>query len=208
MEQQYGFYFTLKVLKSNLISLTICEVDLEDVIKDKEIYDEFYQQFKGSVVSIIEKGYCKEFQTEEMQLLWKEIYDECLLAMSMGLGMITSSFQEINEILRTSLNDLSNPKNQEYALLVITNFARHETIRKLINNEQNLEELFSLLSAIVKIQTDHVLKSLEGIDFEKDHNDRFPSLEKNDLLVAVTKFIYRFCEKFLVFYTEFKDYTL
>ena len=55
--------------------------------------------------------------------------------MSMGLGMIYNSFQEINAILKKSLEDLTNPKNREYALLVITNFARHETIRKLINNE-------------------------------------------------------------------------
>lgn len=55
--------------------------------------------------------------------------------MSMGLGMIYNSFQEINAILKSSLSDLSNHKNREYALLVITNFARHETIRKLINNE-------------------------------------------------------------------------
>ena len=32
LEQQYAFYFTLKVLKSNLISLTICEIDLKDII--------------------------------------------------------------------------------------------------------------------------------------------------------------------------------
>jgi hypothetical protein len=32
LEQQYSFYFTLKVLKSNLISLTICEIDLKDII--------------------------------------------------------------------------------------------------------------------------------------------------------------------------------
>jgi len=38
-----------------------------------------------------------------MNLLWKEIYDECLLSMSMGLGMITNSFQEINQILKRSL---------------------------------------------------------------------------------------------------------
>lgn len=74
-------------------------------------------------------------------MLWKEIYDECLLSMSMGLGMIYNSFSEINTILKKSLKDLDNPKNKEYALLVITNFARHETIRKLINNENNFEEL-------------------------------------------------------------------
>ena len=58
--------------------------------------------------------------------------------MSMGLGMIYTSFSEINTILKNSLTDLSNPKNKEYALLVITNFARHETIRKLVNNQENL----------------------------------------------------------------------
>lgn len=74
--------------------------------------------------------------------------------MSMGLGMIYNSFQEINSILKQSLTDLTNSKNREYALLVITNFARHETIRKLVNNEQNLNELFTLLHEIMKIQTD------------------------------------------------------
>jgi hypothetical protein len=84
-------------------------------------------------------------------LLWKEIYDECLLSMSMGLGMIYNSFQEINSILKKSLSDLSDPKNREYALLVITNFARHETIRKLINSEENMNELFTLFSDIMNI---------------------------------------------------------
>ncbi len=74
--------------------------------------------------------------------------------MSMGLGMIYNSFQEINQILKRSLEDLTNPKNREYALLVITNFARHETIRKLINNEENLAELFTLFSDILNIQAD------------------------------------------------------
>ena len=71
--------------------------------------------------------------------------------MSMGLGMIYNSFSEINEILKNSLLDLSNEKNKEYALLVITNFARHETIRKLINNEENLNELFTIFSDIMNI---------------------------------------------------------
>ena len=38
-------------------------------------------------------------------------------------------------VIIAMVGDLTNEKNQEYALLVITNFARHETIRKLINNE-------------------------------------------------------------------------
>ncbi len=74
--------------------------------------------------------------------------------MSMGLGMIYNSFKEINSILKKSLADLTDPKNREYALLVITNFARHETIRKLINNEENLHELFTLFSDIMNIQKD------------------------------------------------------
>ena len=74
--------------------------------------------------------------------------------MSMGLGMIYNSFSEINGILKSALSDLSNEKNKEYALLVITNFARHETIRKLINNEENLNELFTIFSDILKIQRD------------------------------------------------------
>ncbi len=151
LEQQYAFYFTLKVLKSNLISLTICEIDLRDVIQDEEIYNHFYEQFKSTVVTIIEKGFNRDFQTQEIKLLWKEIYDECLLSMSMGLGMIYNSFKEINQILKRSLYDLNDPKNREYALLVITNFARHETIRKLINSEENLNELFTLFGDILNI---------------------------------------------------------
>jgi hypothetical protein len=61
LEQQYSFYFTLKVLKSNLISLTVCEIDLKDIIQDEAIYDTFYTQFKNTVVKIIEKGFNKEF---------------------------------------------------------------------------------------------------------------------------------------------------
>jgi len=52
------------------------------------------------------------------------------------------------------LSNLNDPKNQEYALLVITNFARHETIRKLINTEENLAELFNLFSDIMNIQSE------------------------------------------------------
>ena len=62
--------------------------------------------------------------------------------------------------MKKALTDLSNNKNKEYALLVITNFARHETIRKLINNEENLNELFTLFNDIVKIQSDQVLSAL------------------------------------------------
>lgn len=80
--------------------------------------------------------------------------------MSMGLGMIYNSFQEINQILKRSLADLQDPKNQEYGLLVITNFARHETIRKLINSEENMAELFTLFSDIMNIQAEHALKAL------------------------------------------------
>lgn len=36
-------------------------------------------------------------------------------------------------------------------MLVITNFARHETIRKLINSEENLNELFTLFGDILNI---------------------------------------------------------
>jgi len=108
LEQQYAFYFTLKVLKSNLISLTICEIDLRDVVQDGAIYEQFYEQFRNTVVRIIEKGFNKEFQNKEMQLLWEEIYDECLLSMSMGLGMIYTSFREINNILRESLKNLES----------------------------------------------------------------------------------------------------
>lgn len=61
--------------------------------------------------------------------------------------------------------DLTHDKNKEYALLVITNFARHETIRKLINNEQNLDELFTLFADIMKIQSDQVLQALEKTTF-------------------------------------------
>ena len=131
--------------------MTICEIDLRDVIQDESIYNEFYEQFKSTVVTIIEKGFNREFQTQEIKLLWKEIYDECLLSMSMGLGMIYNSFKEINSILKKALSDLSEPKNREYALLVITNFARHETIRKLINSEENLNELFTLFGDIINI---------------------------------------------------------
>jgi len=92
LEQQYSFYFTLKILKSNLISLTVCEIDLKDIIQDDSIYDQFYKSFRETVVRIIEKGYNKDFQSPEIQVLWKEIYDECLQAMSMGLGMIYNSF--------------------------------------------------------------------------------------------------------------------
>jgi hypothetical protein len=49
------------VLKSNLISLTVCEIDLKDIIQDEAIYDTFYTQFKNTVVKIIEKGFNKEF---------------------------------------------------------------------------------------------------------------------------------------------------
>lgn len=129
----------------------MCEIDLRDVIQDETIYDAFYTQFKQTVVHIIEKGYNKDCQNNEMTLLWGEIYDECLLSMSMGLGMIYNSFSEINAILKKSLSDLSTKKNREYALLVITNFSRHETIRKLINNEENLNELFTLFTDIVNI---------------------------------------------------------
>ena len=62
--------------------------------------------------------------------------------------------------MKKALTDLSNNKNKEYALLVITNFARHETIRKLINNEETLNELFTLFTDIVKIQSDQVLSAL------------------------------------------------
>ena len=61
LEQQYSFFFALKVLKSNLISLTICEIDLKNVIQDDSIYDAFYLQFKNTVVKIIEKGFNKDF---------------------------------------------------------------------------------------------------------------------------------------------------
>ncbi len=165
LEQQYSFYFTLKVLKSNLISLTICEIDLKDVIQDENIYNIFYQQFKNTVVKIIEKGFNKDFQNNEIKLLWKEIYDECLLSMSMGLGMIYNSFQEINAILKRSLSDLSDEKNREYALLVITNFSRHETIRKLINTEDNMVELFTLFCDIMQIQSEQALKTIESTEF-------------------------------------------
>ena len=177
LEQQYAFYFTLKVLKSNLISLTICEIDLKDVIQDEAVYAEFYQQFKNTVVTIVERGFNREFASQEIKLLWKEIYDECLLSMSMGLGMIYNSFQEINSILKKSLHDLSDAKNREYALLVITNFARHETIRKLINSEDNLNELFTLFSDIMDIQREHALRILGDTTFPGGYQE----LAKTDL---------------------------
>lgn len=121
--------------------------------------------------------------------------------MSMGLGMIYDSFQEINAILKKSLTDLTDPKNKEYALLVITNFARHETIRKLINSEENLTELFTLFSDILNIQNEQALKVINDTTFPGNYQD----LSKTDLQLASYQFVYRFCEKFLVFYTEYKD---
>ena len=121
--------------------------------------------------------------------------------MSMGLGMIYNSFQEINSILKKSLSDLSDPKNREYALLVITNFARHETIRKLINSEENMNELFTLFSDIMNIQGEQALQILTNTTFP----DGWQDLSKSDLQNAAYQFTYRFCEKFLVFYSEYKD---
>jgi hypothetical protein len=97
--------------------------------------------------------------------------------MSMGLGMIYNSFQEINQILKRSLADLQDPKNQEYGLLVITNFARHETIRKLINSEENMAELFTLFSDIMNIQAEHALKALNETTFP----DGYCDLSKSEL---------------------------
>jgi len=91
--------------------------------------------------------------------------------MSMGLGMIYNSFQEINSILKKSLSDLSDPKNREYALLVITNFARHETIRKLINSEENMNELFTLFSDIMNIQGEQALQILSKTTFPDGWQD-------------------------------------
>jgi hypothetical protein len=95
----------------------------------------------------------------------------------MGLGMIYNSFQEINAILKKSLSDLSDPKNREYALLVITNFARHETIRKLINSEENMIELFTLFSDIMNIQREQALTILRETSFPDGYQD----LGKSDL---------------------------
>lgn len=97
--------------------------------------------------------------------------------MSMGLGMIYNSFQEINAILKRSLTDLSDAKNREYALLVITNFSRHETIRKLINTEENMIELFTLFSDIMQIQAEQALKTIEETEFP----DNYCDLSKNEL---------------------------
>ena len=85
--------------------------------------------------------------------------------------------------------------------MVITNFARHETIRKLINNEENLVELFTLFGDIINIQNEQALKVINETTFPNNYQD----LEKSDLQLAAYQFIYRFCEKFLVFYTEYKD---
>jgi hypothetical protein len=41
--------------------LTICEIDLKNVIQDDSIYDAFYLQFKNTVVKIIERGFNKDF---------------------------------------------------------------------------------------------------------------------------------------------------
>jgi hypothetical protein len=84
---------------------------------------------------------------------------------------------------------------------VITNFSRHETIRKLINTEDNLAELFTLFADIVRIQNDQAIQVLETTTFPGG----YPALCKSDLQMAVKQFIGRFCEKFLVFYTEYKD---
>ena len=97
--------------------------------------------------------------------------------MSMGLGMIYNSFKDINQILKKSLTDLSDPKNQEYALLVVTNFARHETIRKLINSEENLTELFTLFKDIINIPNDEALKALNKTEFPNNYCD----ITKTDL---------------------------
>ena len=84
---------------------------------------------------------------------------------------------------------------------MITNFARHETIRKLINSEENLTELFTLFKDIINIPNDEALKALNKTEFPNNYCD----ITKTDLKLAAFQFIYRFCEKFLVFYTEYKD---
>ena len=101
--------------------------------------------------------------------------------MSMGLGMIYTSFSEINSILKNALQDLTNKKNKEYALLVITNFARHETIRKLVNNQDNLAELFTIIKDIMNIQTTQVISTFESTEFPEG----FQELKKDDLQLAV-----------------------
>jgi hypothetical protein len=49
-----------------------------------------------------------------------------------------------------------------------------------------------------------VLSALDKTTFPNG----FHHLQKSDLEKAVYQFIYRFYEKFLVFYTEYKDYNL
>ena len=53
----------------------------------------------------------------------------------------------------------------------------------------------------MKISTTQALTALNTTSFPST----YPDLGKSDLQQAVYQFIYRFCEKFLVFYTEYKD---
>ena len=57
---------------------------------------------------------------------------------------------------------------------------------------------------MVSIQTHQVKNVLTNTTFP----DKFVDLKKDDLQLAVYQFVYRFCEKLLVFYTEFKDQNL
>jgi len=74
----------------------------------------------------------------------------------------------------------------------------------LVNNEDNLSDLFTILKDVVLIQSNAVLTDLRNTTFPNG----FPSLQKTDLQLAVYQFFYRFCEKLLVFYTEYKDQNL
>lgn len=109
LNDQYSFFFLLRILKSNFDALSICGLSLSEIIKQKDAYTDFLDAYRSSVVRIIEKGFTAEYEgdeatVEEMKKLWQQVYQLCLDILASSINMTYTDTKDILVNLKKNLS--------------------------------------------------------------------------------------------------------
>jgi hypothetical protein len=120
LTDQYCLYLMLKILTANFKALSFCSISLPDIM-DEETYQDFLRAYRDCIVKIIENGYSQDFEEgddkQEIEKLWKEIYQMCLNILSSSINLIYSNITDVAKSLKFEvLADEKQAENSSISL--------------------------------------------------------------------------------------------